>query len=359
VTDVVVVGAGVFGLSVGLELTRRGRRVLFVSADVPGKAGASAAETRIARLAYGSDELLTQSAVDGLAAWRALEESSGRRLFLPVGVLHLLSNTGENAWEQESAAMLASLGARVQELDVADLSTRCPGIAAGDLAGGLLECDAGVLLGRVATVALHGMAEREGARTLLGTARPVDTGIEIGRERIDAPTVVWAVGADLPRAFPALRGIEARTHDTHFFAPAGELPRDRPAWLDHTAPAYGVDEPSGAIKVALDVDRAWQDAPDVAAGAATRRYVDLRFPRARLREVGRVRCSYLTTADDDFAVGRVPGSERHWVVGGDSGHGFKHALTWGREAAGAIIGESEPHPRFRLERLQDRSVGAA
>jgi glycine/D-amino acid oxidase-like deaminating enzyme len=212
VIDVVVAGAGVFGLSVGLELTRRGRTVHFVSPDAPGSVGASAAQTRIARLAYGRDEVLTQSALDGLAGWKELEQLCGIRLFVPTGVLHLVPLTGATGWEHDSAATLAALGSCTSELDAADLGRRCPALSTEGLAGALLERDGGVLLAQAVTVALHRAAVAQGAQTMIGTARPTDAGVEVDGVQVDARTVVWAVGAGLPGLSHAARrrGTHAR-----------------------------------------------------------------------------------------------------------------------------------------------------
>jgi sarcosine oxidase len=356
VNDVVVVGTGAFGLSVGLELIRRGRSVQFVSAEAPGRGGASAAETRVARLAHGRDESLTQSAIDGLAAWRELEQICGASLFRPTGVVHLLPLGGDTGWERDSAVTLAALGARTRELDGVELRRLCPALATDELAGGLLECDGGVLLARAATVALHRLVENEGARTVIGAARPTDRGVEVEGDLVEAATVVWAVGAALPDLFPEIPGVEARTHDSHVLAFCEPSLRIMPAWLDRSAPAYGVPRSGSELTFALDLDRSPAEPPQTAPSEGARRYLEARFPRAGLRVVRHEACSYTMTRDEDFVVGLVPGTSRHWVVGGDSGHGFKHALTWGRHAAGAIQGESEPSPRFGLARLHEAPV---
>jgi glycine/D-amino acid oxidase-like deaminating enzyme len=359
VIDVVVVGAGVFGLSVGLELTRRGRSVTFVSAGAPGRAGASAAQTRIARLAYGSDDVLSQSALDGLAGWKQIERLCGTRLFMPTGVLHLLSSTGAARWEHDSAATLATLGSSTRELDPDDLARLWPALSTEGLAGGLLERDGGVLLAQAATVALHRVASGQGAKTVIGTATPTHAGVEVDGERVDADTVVWAVGAGLPGQFPAMGGVEALTHDSYFLDHGDDSLRSMPPWLDRDVPAYGVTEPSGALKFALDVDRAPDEPAATGLPDVARRYLDTRFPEATLRAVGHQACSYAATDDGDFAVGLAPDDARHWIVSGDSGHGFKHAPAWGRYAARVIQGETGPDARFSLARLGEAPVGIA
>ena len=81
----VIVGAGVVGLAAAHELSRAGRRVTVVSADVPGTRQ-SAGLTRIFRLAHADAEL-TQAAADSLTLWKEWEREAGQPLLDRVGLL--------------------------------------------------------------------------------------------------------------------------------------------------------------------------------------------------------------------------------------------------------------------------------
>jgi sarcosine oxidase len=83
--DVVIVGAGVVGLAAAHEVSRAGRRVRVVSADVPGSRQ-SAGLTRIFRLAHADGEL-THAAADSLALWEEWERAAGQPLLDRVGLL--------------------------------------------------------------------------------------------------------------------------------------------------------------------------------------------------------------------------------------------------------------------------------
>ncbi|MGZ4168974.1 MAG: FAD-dependent oxidoreductase [Solirubrobacteraceae bacterium] len=83
--DVVIVGGGVVGLAAAHELSRAGRRVTVVSADVPG-GRQSAGLTRIFRLAHADGEL-TQAAADSLVLWEQWEREAGRPLLHRAGLL--------------------------------------------------------------------------------------------------------------------------------------------------------------------------------------------------------------------------------------------------------------------------------
>ena len=108
------------------------------------------------------------------------------------------------------------------------------------------------------------------------------------------------------------------------------------------------------VKVALDKEGPPLD-PDAelpAAGATepvVREYLARRFPAladAPLKE-GRC-CRYELSADSNFIAARHPEHERTWIVGGGSGHGFKHGPALAERIADALRG-GEPLPeRFGL-----------
>ena len=70
-------------------------------------------------------------------------------------------------------------------------------------------------------------------------------------------------------------------------------------------------------------------------------------------------CQYENTPDQHFIIDRHPLADNVTIVGGGSGHGFKHGPAFGEYLAGQICGEGEPERRFSLESkatLQKRAV---
>jgi glycine/D-amino acid oxidase-like deaminating enzyme len=70
-------------------------------------------------------------------------------------------------------------------------------------------------------------------------------------------------------------------------------------------------------------------------------------------------CQYENTSNGDFLIDRHPGLENAWIVGGGSGHGFKHGPTVGEQVASLVLGGAQVEPRFSLatkERVQQRKV---
>jgi glycine/D-amino acid oxidase-like deaminating enzyme len=59
-------------------------------------------------------------------------------------------------------------------------------------------------------------------------------------------------------------------------------------------------------------------------------------------------CQYENTSSGDFLIDRHPDRADVWIVGGGSGHGFKHGPAVGEYVAAVIAGAVEPEPRFSL-----------
>jgi glycine/D-amino acid oxidase-like deaminating enzyme len=59
-------------------------------------------------------------------------------------------------------------------------------------------------------------------------------------------------------------------------------------------------------------------------------------------------CQYENTATGDFLIDRHPDHENVWLVGGGSGHGFKHGPAVGEYVAGLIAGDTAPEGTFAL-----------
>ena len=60
-------------------------------------------------------------------------------------------------------------------------------------------------------------------------------------------------------------------------------------------------------------------------------------------------CQYENTSNGDFLVDRHPDFDNVWLVGGGSGHGFKHGPAMGEYVAGRLAGNVAAEPRFALD----------
>jgi glycine/D-amino acid oxidase-like deaminating enzyme len=183
-------------------------------------------------------------------------------------------------------------------------------------------------------------------------------------ERIGADFFVFALGPWLPKLFPDVVGkrIEPTRQEVFFFAPpAGDRrfqPPAMPGWADFNGGDvyYGFpDLEARGVKFAHDthgpvVDPDTQDRrPSAEALARVVAFRDRRFPLLRGAPLTEARvCQYENSSNGDFLIDFHPALENVLLVGGGSGHGFKHGPEVGRYAAGRIRGTVRAEPRFSL-----------
>ena len=84
-----------------------------------------------------------------------------------------------------------------------------------------------------------------------------------------------------------------------------------------------------------------------------RDYVTKSFPALAEQPILESRvCQYETSVDAHFIVDRHPDMENVWIVGGGSGHGYKHGIMLGDYVAPRVTGqETDPelNTTFKLE----------
>jgi len=66
-------------------------------------------------------------------------------------------------------------------------------------------------------------------------------------------------------------------------------------------------------------------------------------------------CQYENSPDQHFIVDRHPEAGNVWLVGGGSGHGFKHGPALGELVAGNVLGEKPIEPLFCLSRFRAKT----
>ena len=84
-----------------------------------------------------------------------------------------------------------------------------------------------------------------------------------------------------------------------------------------------------------------------------REYLELRFPAMKDAPLIEMRvCQYEQTPDSNFILDRHPKMENVWILGGGSGHGFKHGPALGEMAAELVLNEGETDASWRLSRFK-------
>ncbi|HEX6071390.1 MAG TPA: FAD-dependent oxidoreductase [Sphingomicrobium sp.] len=367
---VAVVGAGVFGAWTAHHLLSAGHRVTLVDAHGPAHSRASSGgESRLTRAAYGKDAIYTRMARDSLPQWQALSAVSGLPIFVPCGILFFFPT--EEPYVQDSIAAHKQFGLPTEVLSQAEMAKRFPMIDFDGISVGLYEPGFGALMARRAVQTLvdrfvraGGEYRHEAAHTLQqasGKLRSIR--LSSGAE-LEADAFVFALGPWFPKLFPDVVGprILSTRQEVFFFAPpAGDqrfLPDAMPGWADFNGGDifYGFPDLEGrGVKFAHDahgvpVDPDTQSRrPTEGALAEIVAFRDRRFPLLRAAPLTEARvCQYENSSNGDFLIDFHPRLENVLLVGGGSGHGFKHGPEVGRHAAGRLMGSVEPEPRFSL-----------
>jgi glycine/D-amino acid oxidase-like deaminating enzyme len=364
----VVVGGGVFGAWTAHHLNAAGASVTLVDGYGPGNSRSSSGdETRILRCGYGPDRIYSDLARRSLVQWRALDTRLGAAaepLWHSCGVLWIAA--GHDPYTAVTRATLEQGSFGVQVLDNGVLRHEFPQVNPDGIEVALLEPDAGVLAARRAVRALAADLERRGVRVLRAhAASPSASGTLREVHLDDGSTVtgdlfVFACGAWLPQVFRQLLGGRIRPTRqvvVYFGTSAGDRrfgPDRMPAWIDFPAGIYGTPDIDGrGVKVglddhgpAIDPDRDDRVADDASVQKA-RDWLARRLPALTGAPVNETRvCQYENTATGDFLIDRHPDCSNVWIVGGGSGHGFKHGPAVGEMAARLALTGEPAHPRF-------------
>jgi sarcosine oxidase len=357
----VIIGAGVFGSSLARQLAVDGWDVTLVEQHSPGHAASSSGgESRLVRWSHGSESWYTRSARRARELWLEIDPA----LLVGCGIAWFAH--GDGGWEEQSEAALRAEGIPAERLEPGEAARLFPSLATSDLAWVLLEPDAGVLRAERAVRALAAQARDAGARTIRGRAAPDGARVLVDDEVLEADSVVWACGPWLAKLFPGIARVRPTLQDVVFFEAPPEW-SGTPGWVDYDRSFYGHGDIDGdGVKAAPDAEGPDfdPDAPsEPAAGSAAlaERYIAERFPSLAGARVRRVRtCPYELTADTHFIAAPHPEHPGVWLLGGGSGHGFKHGPALAERMRDWLTGAEAPDPRFALgPRHPDRSLRTA
>jgi sarcosine oxidase len=379
VADLVVVGAGTMGAWTALWAQRAGRRTTLVDAYGAGHPRATSGdETRILRASHGADGFYSRWARRARERWISFGEELGETFYDEAGCLWFASR--EDGFEAASEATLRGEGIPVERLLPADIAARWPQIGLDGVAFAIFEPEAGLLLARRAIAAVARAFVAQGGRFELASVQPGRTAgrrLEsvVGQDgtEIRGESFVFACGPWLPRLFPELLGdlIRVTKQDVFFIGPGGGDGRFAAEWMpcfvEYDAAFYGVPAVDGrGVKIAPDRygpvfdPSAGERLVDPESARLVRRYLAHRFPSLENQPIVETRvCQYETTPDTHFLIDRHPGFDNVWLVGGGSGHGFKHGPVIGELVVGRLDGATpgEGEDRFAIDRPRLSQAG--
>jgi len=379
---IAVIGAGAFGGWTALHLLEAGARVTLLDAWGPGNSRASSGgETRIMRGTYGPDQPYTELAARALKLWAKYERRWKKQFLHRTGVLWMVGR--DDAFERGSIPALRAAKIKFQQLSPTQMRKRWPQINFEDVNWGILEPECGYLDARASCAAVVEAFVAVGGcyRQLAVIDHDLDAMLFNQQSKINnqqfvalsdgsklsADVYVFACGPWLGKLFPQTIGklICPTKQDVFFFGPppgdARYTDAQLPVWGDHRDRFYygipGSDR--RGFKVADDTRGPEFDPTNgerVISPESLKRvreYLAFRFPALRDAPLIETRvCQYEQTPDSHFIIDRHPANENVWLLGGGSGHGFKHGPAIGEMMAKLILKDSEAPAIWRLNRFQ-------
>ncbi len=373
---IAVIGAGAFGGWTALHLLEHGARVTLIDAWGPGNSRASSGgETRVMRGSYGRDFIYTELAARALKLWAKYERRWKRQLLHRTGVLWMASGS-DDSFERGSIGALRRAKIKFQELSTATMKQRWPQINFEGIHWAIFEPECGYLDARASCATVveafvaAGGKYRQAAVLADGLEdAPIrSVGLSDG-SRLKADGYIFACGPWLGKLFPQTVGdlVQPTKQDIFFFgSPAGDnrfSEKHLPVWGDHCGRFfYGI--PGSGRRGFKIADDTRGPAFDPSNGERVvsqetlqevRGYVGFRFPALKDAPLLETRvCQYEQTPDGHFIVDRHPAAENVWLLGGGSGHGFKHGPALGETMAELILREREADPMWRLDRFRSK-----
>ncbi|HEX9822718.1 MAG TPA: FAD-binding oxidoreductase [Methylomirabilota bacterium] len=349
--DVVVVGAGIMGVSTAYHLARRraGRILLLERDEVCSGSTALASGGIRHQYANRIGIELTRHSIE---TYERFEDEFGvDPRFRQHGYLILVTTEAEQAQAERNVGLQQSLGVDVRLLSPDETRRRFPYLATGDLRGATYSPRDGYADPYLATTAIAarardlGVTIRTGCEVVGFVRTPGGVGgVVTPTGPVSAPVVVIAAGCwsgvvgklagvDIPVA--PLRRSKFITAPFSF----EQIPEATPFVID---PHLGISlrregagillgigrrEEAGSFSTALDwslaeplVERAMRRAPVLSEARLMRTWTGL----------------YEMTPDQTGIVSAVPGAEGLHVIAGFSGHGFMHGPIAGQLMAELI-----------------------
>ncbi len=379
---VIIIGAGIVGLSAAFSLLSQGMQQVTIleQAVVDSERATSHGISRLLRFEYGPDIEYSKMVRLSLSKWKQLAMLTQRTLYTRTGLL-MVGGPGDVCAEQ-SFHVMQELGLPVEQLTQKRCRERFPQFASQHADFISYNAEAGILH---ASTCLQALKQRildlggeiyEACRVTSIDHEHVGRPIRVYTDKGDsfvADRVVLAVGPWVHRLLanlclpvrltrqyllyfsglpPAQYGLNAfpafMTGDLYGF-PLHETPSSSgygPYWLKASSHAFGpsVDPDDVRPPNELDVHAIAQRLAELLPG----------LRQARLVKVDA--CMYDVTPDENFILDFLPDDPRIVFATGLSGHGFKFGLLLGELLASLVCEILPPVSlnRFRLARFEEQ-----
>ena len=361
--DVVVVGAGNFGMWTALYLNRMGANVTVVDPYGPANSRAtSGGETRGVRTSYGDrahGPLWTRLAQDCIRRWTEWDEQWAEamlpRVFFNTG--DLIMRDEISPYMEDTQAQWDDHGIPYEVISADEIKRRWPVITTENVGAALYEPGAGVVRARRAIESVAQVFRNEGGQITMGRAAMGSSdGRQLNNITIDpegsmsGQIYVLALGPWFPKFLPELMGnrIRIRMGYTFYFGPP---PGDN-SYSFPNLPSYGVPGCTGWPALGRDHrgfrvrtgGRAHDD-PDLSdrwvdsdAFERPRQILADWFPGLADAPLLETRaCHYESSVTRNFIVDKHPDFDNVWLAGGGSAESFKFGPFLGEHIANRVL----------------------
>jgi glycine/D-amino acid oxidase-like deaminating enzyme len=363
---VIVVGAGINGVTAAIELRKRGHRVVLADpGPLPHPLAASTDISKAVRAAYGADREYTELAERSIGLWHEWNKAFGVELYHQTGVMFVRQQEmAPGDFEYESFKILTERGQKIERMNSARLWKRFPAWNPELYRDGVLELEAGFVESSRVVGALIERAKSLGVELRQGVVfAELDEGddrmkgiVLDNRQRISGDLVVMAVGAWTPYVLPFTQ---------KFFRTSGQpvfhlKPRQPELFAPERFPVFGADisttgyygfpfNRQGVVKIA-NHGPGREMSPESPKRAVApeeeqhlREFLSATFPALADAPIVYSRvCMYCDTNDGHFWIAPDPERPGLSIAAGDSGHGFKFAPVLGEIIADAVEGKANP-----------------
>ncbi len=372
---IVIVGAGIVGLSTAYALLLQGNRQVTVLEQeaVDHRRGTSHGLSRLLRFEYGNDAFYSEMVRLSLRRWKILEQKGKRRIYTRSGVL--LLGREDDGYTLPAYSIACQMGLPIEQFSWRQCQQLFPQFASEDYDYVTYNQEGGILHASNCLQTLKELVIELGGTVCEGCrvnrivhddySRPVRLLSRNGAE-FAADRMVLATG---PWVHKLLRDLQLPVHLTRqyllYFSGlpyslfgVGAFPAfmtsdlygfpimsngHGPCWLKAASHNFGT--PVDPDEIAPPEERV------IAREAYKLRALLPALQHAELVQVDS--CMYDVTPDEDFILDRLPDDPRIVFATGLSGHGFKFGLLLG-ELLSSMICETQPvisMQRFRLARF--------
>ncbi|MBT34255.1 MAG: hypothetical protein CMO01_31710 [Thalassobius sp.] len=373
----VVAGAGVMGSWTAYFLLKAGYDVTLCDPWGAGNPHASSGgETRLIRYLYGKNEIYFNLAKRSMELWKQEQKAIGKKLFYQNGML-IFSEMPVYDYAEESKALYEANGFKLDKIPAEELKKQYPFIDTDDLNHAIYDKEAGFLLAAESCKQVASSIEQNGGAFKYASVKPGK--IEGGKmkevilpdgTKLNADVFVFANGPWLAKLFPeVLDGkLMVTRQPLFFFSPpkefAANLKQPFPVWMNRDKAnqerSYGVYDPVlDGFKFAYtqleirefdpeyDPRIAQQSEIEHARYLMEKRFTFMRNAPLLFSKV----CQHTDTADKNFILDQHPECGNVWLMGGGSGHAFKHGPALGELATQQITTSANPIDDFSIKRL--------